>query len=196
MHDFEPEEDHEELPDIFLPEPGSLLIAHPNLHDPNFRRTVVYLPAYDPENGAMGLVINRPTGATAGEMLPEMELGKLADVPVFIGGPVATNSMSFTALRTLWDEDSLAPPMRHLSVQEAIDLHDDPTYILRAYLGYAGWSGGQLEGELSHSAWLLRSPEPDDLHFSNPLKLWHQLVGTFGPVYKLMAQAPDDPSLN
>lgn len=196
MFDPEPEDESEDLPGIFLPEAGSLLIAHPNLTEASFRRSVVYLPAYDPENGAMGLIINRPTGTTAGEMLPGVDLGPLVDVPVFLGGPVAATSMSFTALRTLWDEDSVTPPMQHLTIQEAMDLHNDPTYVLRAYLGYAGWAGGQLEGELSHNAWLLRDPEPDDLHFTDPTKLWYQLIGTFGPIYQLMAQAPDDPSLN
>lgn len=190
--------DPEEFPDIFLPEAGSLLIAHPSLREPSFRRTVVYLPAYDPENGAMGLIVNRPLGTTAGEILPELEneLGPLAHVPVYHGGPVGATSMSFTALQTLWEGDGEELPMRHLTIAEALDLHNDPTYVLRAYLGYAGWTGGQLENELSQNAWMLRLPEPEDLHFEDPAKLWQRLIGSFGPVYKLMALAPDDPSLN
>ena len=84
------------------PEPpnlaGSLLIAHPSLLDPNFRRSVVYITAHTAEEGTHGIIINRPTENTVADLLPAGEIGELANLPVFVGGPVGQDQLTFAAV--------------------------------------------------------------------------------------------------
>ena len=117
---------------------GSLLIAHPNLLDPNFRRSVLIISTSDPHEGSFGLVLNRTTEKTVGELLPEHELGELGDLPVFIGGPVARDQLTFAAFR--WEPDGLRV-RTHLLLDEARELVEEGGGSVRASLmGYAGWS--------------------------------------------------------
>ena len=81
---------------------GSILIAHPSLLDPNFRRTILFITASDSGEGSFGFVINRPTGKTVEDFLPDEGLGALEKVPVFVGGPVAQDQLTFASFE--WDE--------------------------------------------------------------------------------------------
>src|SRR6266487_2528987 len=76
---------------------GSLLVAHPNMLDPNFRRTVLFISAHDPEDGALGVIINRPLDKQVADMVTEPPPAGLADVPVFLGGPVGKNQLMIAA---------------------------------------------------------------------------------------------------
>src|SRR6059036_2191320 len=76
---------------------GSLLVAHPNMQDPNFRRAVLFISAHDPEEGALGMIINRPLDKQVSEIVSEAPPKGLADVPVFLGGPVGGNKLIFVA---------------------------------------------------------------------------------------------------
>src|SRR5881227_3519627 len=71
---------------------GSLLVAHPNMLDPNFRRAVLFISAHDPNDGALGIIINRPLDKQVGDLVDETPPEGLADVPVFLGGPVGKTS--------------------------------------------------------------------------------------------------------
>ena len=78
---------------------GSLLVAHPNMLDPNFRRTVLFISAHDPNDGALGVIINRPLEKQVADLVTEVPPEGLADVPVFLGGPVgAIHKMAAGAL--------------------------------------------------------------------------------------------------
>src|SRR4051812_10065158 len=81
---------------------GSLLVAHPILKDPNFRRTVVLMSSHTDE-GAMGVVLNRPMGKKLAELNVEFAVGPLADVPIFSGGPVETRQLLLAAWQTRED---------------------------------------------------------------------------------------------
>jgi putative transcriptional regulator len=172
--------------------PGSLLIAHPDLLDPNFRRSVLIISASDPHEGSFGLIVNRAAEKTVGELLPEQELGALAELPVFIGGPVARDQLTFAAFQ--WNDDTLAV-RTHLLLDEARELASAGVTI-RAFLGYAGWSKGQLEGELAHKAWLVQKPDEEIMDPERCLELWPTIMREQGPWFRLLAAAPDDPSLN
>ena len=74
---------------------GQLLVAHPNMLDPNFRRSVLFISSHEADEGAIGVIINRPLDKQVSELLAEPAPGALADVPVFLGGPVATNQLMF-----------------------------------------------------------------------------------------------------
>src|SRR6266508_4297197 len=76
---------------------GSLLVAHPNMLDPNFRRTVLFISAHDPKEGALGVIINRPLDRQVVDLVTETPPAGLADVPVFLGGPVGKNQLMFAA---------------------------------------------------------------------------------------------------
>ncbi|MBV9128551.1 MAG: YqgE/AlgH family protein [Verrucomicrobia bacterium] len=192
---------------------GSLLVAHPNLRDPNFRRSVLYLSAHSSAGGALGVILNRPLGTTAADLLPHHESRELLTrVPVYHGGPVGQDQLSFAELR--WGISGKSDPTEtcqlrcHLALDEVTAMLSEGAFSaspphggkeLRAVVGYAGWSGGQLEAEMKEHAWLLI--EPQDNFFSQPLparekKMWFRVLSSLGPAYKLLAAAPDDPSLN
>lgn len=172
---------------------GSLLIAHPNLFDPNFRRTVLIISANDFQEGSFGLIVNRSAEKTVSDFLPAKELGILAQVPVFLGGPVGQDQLTFAAFE--WEDDSLQV-RTHLMIEEARALAEDDPSSVRAFVGYAGWSKGQLEGELAQKAWLVQKPDRDVLDLEKCKALWRTIMREQGPWFHLLASAPEDPSRN
>lgn len=170
---------------------GSLLIAHPTLLDPNFHKTVLFLSTHDPEEGSFGLVLNRPAGRVVSEVLPDKLLGPLAQVPVFIGGPVGTDQLSFASFK--WhDATGVMECRHHLVIDEAGEAAEDSTLIVRGFIGYAGWSKGQLDGELEAEGWLTKKPDPSVFELERCPTLWRELTKGFGPWFQLAAEAPDD----
>ena len=175
--------------------PGSLLIAHPSLLDPNFRRSVLFLSASDDAEGSFGLTLNRPAGRTVAELLPGKNLGALALVPVFLGGPVGTDQLIFASFK--WHPETQRLECKHhLLIDEAERSVEEEASIVRAFIGYAGWSKGQLEGELAQRAWLLQKPMRDVLEYEKCPTLWRELTSGFGPWFRLVAEAPEDSSRN
>ena len=172
---------------------GSLLIAHPDLLDPNFRRTVLIISANDRQEGSFGLIVNRATEKNVGEFLPDKELGILADVPVFIGGPVGRDQLTFAAFE--WVDDALSV-RTHLMIEEARAMVEEDMGSVRAFVGYAGWSKGQLEGELAQKAWLVQKPDRELLDPEKCKVLWRTILREQGPWFRLLASAPEDPSKN
>jgi putative transcriptional regulator len=174
---------------------GSLLIAHPTLLDPNFRKSVLFLSTNDAQEGSFALTLNRPAGRAVGELLPDKMLGNLAQVPVFVGGPVAVDQLVFASFQ--WHAATQKMECKHhLVIEEAREAAHDDSAIVRAFIGYAGWSQGQLEGELAQSAWLVQKPDPSVLELDRCPALWRDLTSGFGPWFRLAAEAPEDLSRN
>jgi putative transcriptional regulator len=177
---------------------GRLLIAHAILRDPNFRRTVVYLCDYDAEDGAFGLILNRPLGQTAADFLPDDAdaIEVLAKVPVFQGGPVGSDRLVFAELG--WDKKKKSAHVRHaIGMSEVVSLVEEgSTSLLRAFIGYAGWSAGQLEEEIAQGSWVIADPVAATFQLDRLAKLWSDTLSRLGPAYRLMAMQPDNPSLN
>jgi putative transcriptional regulator len=175
---------------------GSLLIAHPGLLDPNFRRAVLFISQSDPTDGAFGLILNRPSGRKVADFLPEhSEVGPLSELPVFLGGPVGRDQLLFASFE--WDPvDRMLSCRHHVGIDEAVEALHEERAVIRPFIGYAGWSKGQLEAELAQSAWLLKAPEADTLDVAHLDRLWRNLLATFGAKYRLVADSPDNPSLN
>ena len=174
---------------------GQLLVAHPSLRDPNFRRTILFLSTHDPEEGAHGLVINRPTHKNLGEFLPRQELQRLWDVPVYVGGPVGVQELTLVSFNLRAGEAKMtfhAPG----AFESLTEFKDDELETLRAFVGYAGWTGGQLEFELDQHAWLILPPTKEVLQSQEGEEAWLELMRGLGPAYYMLAIAPDDPSLN
>lgn len=172
-----------------------MLIAHPGLLDPNFRKTVLYISASSPKEGAFGMILNRPADRTVGDLLPERDMGPLGDVPVFLGGPVGRDQLIFASFR--WSASAQRLVCKHhIAVEEAQQVLRDKDGILRAFVGYSGWSDGQLEQELAQRAWMLKKPDRNTLDPRRSATLWRELMSTFGPLFRIVAEAPDDPSRN
>ena len=138
---------------------GLLLAAHPELKDPNFRRSVLFLSMHEAGAGALGFILNRPLGKSAADLLPEHEQRELLQrVPIYLGGPVGHGQLGFADLA--WDaNDQTARLHTNLSLDDvAARLEENPRGV-RAFIGYAGWAAGQLEEELAQNAWVLVRPE-------------------------------------
>ncbi len=170
---------------------GQLLVAAPILRDPNFHRTVV-LVAEHGEEGAMGLVLNRPTDTPVGTALPELAPLAGEAEPVYVGGPVALESV--LAIAELDDPDDASELLF-----DTVGFVQEPDVAAvrgRIFVGYAGWSAGQLEAELEEESWLVLPAEPDDLFSDDPDGLWSAVLRRQGGSYALLSLMPPDPSLN
>jgi len=170
---------------------GRLLVAAPILHDPNFHRTVVLVAEHD-DDGAMGLVLNRPTDTPVGDALPELTAIAGESDPVFLGGPVALESV--LAIAELDDPEDASELL--FGAVGFVQEPDVSAVRGRIYVGYAGWGAGQLEAELEEESWLVLPAEADDLFSDDPDGLWSAVLRRQGGPYALLAQMPPDPSLN
>ncbi|CAN5608061.1 YqgE/AlgH family protein [soil metagenome] len=173
---------------------GQLLVAHPNLRDPNFRRSVLFISSHDAEEGAMGVIINRPLDKQVSELLSDPAPGVLADVPVFLGGPVATNQLMFAAFD--WEGRNSLSLNQSFALEDADELAGQDHHGICAFVGYAGWTAGQLENELHQNAWVLQKPDRAALKPERLPRLWFEIMRNLGPWFKMLSAAPDDPSLN
>ena len=173
---------------------GSLLIAHPNMLDPNFRRTVLFISAHDAEDGALGVILNRPLDKQVSDLVSDEPPAGLAGVPVFLGGPVGRNQLMFAAFE--WEKGEGLKLNHNVNIDDASErIEQDPQSIC-AFVGYAGWSAGQLEAEMKQNAWLHQKPTRSKLIPERLPKLWFDIMRDLGPWFKMLAAAPDDPSLN
>jgi putative transcriptional regulator len=175
---------------------GKLLIASPALGDPNFERTVVLITEHG-DDGAMGIVLNRPSEAEVTELVPE--LGSIADDdPIFVGGPVQPEAL--VVLGEFSDPAKAAwivvAEVGLVSAQT--DLEELPAAVRRGrvYAGFSGWAPGQLEGEIEDDSWIIEPPMPTELFPENPETLWSDVLARKGGEYALVARMPEDPSLN
>lgn len=173
---------------------GQLLLAHPALQEPTFRRTVILLSAHNDE-GAMGVVLNRPLGRQLAELNAEFALGPLAGVPLYSGGPVSPDQLIIVSWQWLQAEEAF---QLHFGIEpeKAAELVGTPGVVVRGFLGYAGWSGGQLENEMKHDTWFVATVDGEELERADDVVLWRRILGSLDPDLKLQAGEPDDPALN
>jgi putative transcriptional regulator len=182
---------------------GRLAVATPLLTDPNFARAVVLLLQSDDEDGALGLVLNRPSGTEVGEVLDAW--GQLAgSLPVvFTGGPVQPNAAICLGHARL----GATPVAAYSALENApalgtVDLDASPEDVgpavseVRVFAGYAGWAAGQLEAEVDEGAWWVLPALPSDAFTDRPELLWQQVLRRQGPPIAFAALYPEDPSQN
>lgn len=175
---------------------GSLLVASPDLLDPNFRRTVVLLTEHDAE-AAMGVVLNRRLEISVVEAVPVLADLVEDGAQVFAGGPVQSGSV--LALADFCEPaPSVALAFGTIGYlrgdEDPAGLVGDVTAV-RVFSGYSGWGPGQLEAELAQEAWITVPAVADDV-FGDPDGLWSRVLERKGGRYRLVARMPDDPSLN
>lgn len=177
------------------PQTGSLLVAHPTMGDPNFCQTVIFLAAHDSAEGSLGLVINRAMGKTLGESDPEYADTELSNLPLYEGGPVATDKLILAAWR--WTEDSGTFQL-YFGIDGARAgqlLDENAGFEVRAFMGHAGWSEGQLDAEIEQRAWIVSRWLPQLMKKGGD-QLWRSILLHENPALRLLLDAPEDPSRN
>ena len=166
---------------------GQLLVASPTLGDPNFSRTVVLLLEHNDE-GAVGVVLNRPSELLVGGALPAWDTFAARPSVVFVGGPVAEGTAICLGRSRGTDE------------VDVLDLERDPDDLapdqVRLFAGYAGWVPGQLEAEIAEDAWFVVDAEPDDVLSDDPDGLWARVLRRQPDPLRLFALYPPSPSVN
>jgi putative transcriptional regulator len=172
---------------------GQLLIAGPALADPNFERTVVLVVEHSAQ-GALGLVLNRPSQTPVGEAVDELDPMVDGEDPLYIGGPVGQSAL--IVLAEFVDADSAAL-IAFADVGIVGSEQTSPeTRRGRAFAGHAGWGPGQLEAEVQRGDWILEAARREDAFTTDPDGLWQAVLTRKGGSYALVARMPADPSLN
>lgn len=180
------------------PAAGALLISDPFLRDPNFMRTVVFLCEHSPE-GSFGFVLNRPFEQTLDEFVPDLE-GFM--IPVFYGGPVQSDTLHFlhampglipggleVVTGVFWGGD-------FQKVVELINSGEIEKDKIRFFIGYSGWSEGQLEGEISDKSWLTTVGHPGLVFHPDAAEIWRDAIREMDDKYHPIMHYPIDPQLN
>lgn len=183
---------------MLVPGPGILLIADPFLKDPNFMRTVVFLCEHQ-EEGSFGFVLNRTYDYTLDELVNSAGDLKL---PVFYGGPVQMDTIHFlhqypaqipggteVAKGIFWggDFETAITMIRNGEVDAS---------KIRFYIGYSGWAGGQLDGELKEKSWLTADANRKLVFHQQATEIWKDAIRLLGGDYEMMINFPIDPQLN
>lgn len=183
---------------------GRLLVATPALDGPPsargfFSRTVIQLLQHTAADGALGLVVNRPLEADLVAGLPDW-VGPSVSAQVFSGGPVQPSAALCLGQLAVgarpndsWSSVAEAPWLAVLDL--AGDLPEDIARV-RVFVGYAGWSPGQLEAEVDEGSWWVLDALPGDCFSSEPEALWSQVLRRQGMPLALAASYPADPTLN
>ncbi len=177
---------------------GSLLIAKPFLGDPNFERGVILLCAHN-EQGTFGFVMNQVTELLLGDVMEETIY---QDVPLHLGGPVEKNTLHFIHRRpdlvtggeeimsgVFWGGD-------FNQVKTLLNINTLKLDDIRFFIGYSGWSGGQLQDEIEEDSWIITDISADFLFTTPPGNFWREALRNMGGEYRSIAHYPTDPRLN
>jgi len=181
-----------------IAEKGRILISEPFLSDNYFRRSIVYLTEHN-DDGSLGFVLNKPLDLKVGEIVNEFPD---AEFSVSVGGPVSTNTVHY--IHTLGDRVPGSVPVTDGiywggdfdALKKLIALGQVQPRELRFFLGYAGWSARQLEGEMQENAWLVGKIPPQVVMQAVETEFWSSLLNRYKNKYKAWANFPDDPGLN
>ena len=176
---------------------GKLLIATPSLTDPNFWRAVV-LVAEHSEEGAMGLVLNRPLEVLVADAVEPLTALVDVDDSVYQGGPVEPQAvLALAEFADPADAVSLAfDEIGFVSSDPDVEALQSTVRRARVFAGYAGWSAGQLEEELAEDAWIVEPAQPADVFAEDASELWSSVLRRRGALGMMLAMMPADPSVN
>jgi putative transcriptional regulator len=180
------------------PEKGKILISEPFLNDPNFKRTIILLSEHS-EEGSVGFILNKPTQFRVHHLIedfPEF------DAPVFFGGPVQVNTLQFIhkAGNIIDDSTEIADGLYWGGSFEILKLLIEAKQVqpsdFRFFIGYSGWSNGQLEEEIKINSWIVTSTTTENVFSDEPDKLWGGILKSMGKKFAILASFPENPSVN
>lgn len=188
---------------------GSFIISDANLHDPNFRHSVILIINHD-EDGAFGIVVNQRLDATLGQVLPGFAGSAAGGLPIHRGGPVQPQYLFaiYSGLPDLIRSDHVTEPIEHVTFEPAFqslsdylkseweELKIEERPPVNLYAGYSGWSAGQLEGELRHEAWIVRPAAAKHVFTDDPDNGWRDALSELGGIHKITAETGYKPSMN
>lgn len=184
-----------------LPRRGSLLIAEPLMRELHFQRSVILLLDSDNEGSHMGLALNKATSLTLRDLMPDWEKG--GDVPVFCGGPVDLQRlfMLHTLGETLPGSLEVSPGIYVGgdvdAIKDYVESGGEINGRLRFFLGYSGWSKGQLAGEIKRNSWAVNNfPDGSILLSGEENDFWRREVENLGDNYRGWLMMPQEPWLN
>jgi putative transcriptional regulator len=177
---------------------GQLLLDGGKLYGSFFHQTVVLICEHDPQ-GAFGLVLNRRGPVRLGDAVVAQLPERIRELPLYIGGPVQTTALSYLHSDLYLTKASVMPNLNlDHSLDSLIELADSysPTQKIKVFAGYAGWAPGQLDDEMRRKAWLTHPASLDLIFYDKPELLWREILRQKGFQYKLLAESPEDLSLN
>lgn len=179
---------------------GIFLIATPSLREPSFRQTVVLLCEHG-EQGALGVVVNRPTKMNITEVLPQVPILEGQNHMVFEGGPVQRNHllMLFKTLECPEDTHYVFDGVylgSNMTVLEDILKNPFGPDNFRAFMGYSGWAPGQLEYEMETGSWLTLPADTSFMFDRDHTRLWGEILRSLGGQYQIYGDMPPDPQMN
>ena len=177
---------------------GSLLVSEPFLLDSYFKRSVVLLSEHD-DKGTLGFILNKPTGVKLNDAVDDFPK---FDVPLFFGGPVETDTLFY--VHTMGDKlegaKEILPGVYwggdYEKLKFLIDTGQVSNNEIRFFAGYSGWEADQLDNELVEKSWMLTAPSAELTFFGEPQKLWSEVLRSMGSEFAILANFPEDPSLN
>lgn len=181
-----------------IPAKGKILISEPFLNDPNFKRTIILLTEHS-EEGSIGFVLNKPTAYRIHEVIEEFPE---FDALVYYGGPVQLNTLQFIYKgENIIDGSIEIVPGLYWGgsfeiLRTAIENGTADPQNFRFFLGYSGWTDGQIDDELELNSWIVADTTIDNIFSVEPDKLWRDTLKGMGKKFAILASFPDNPSVN
>lgn len=172
---------------------GSLLLAAPSLHDGMFNDSVILVHTHH-TNGSEGLILNQPTGKTVGEFMCSKHFESLKNLPLYHGGPVARDQMSFAIFR--WKKNGEIKCSPSISAEEAMQAMHESGSLVRAYLGTTSWAKDQLNHELENHLWFITPTNTKLLDMALDESLWKNTMQKLSPFHHIISLTPNNPLLN
>jgi putative transcriptional regulator len=177
---------------------GQILLSEPFMMDPHFKRSVIFLCEHDKE-GSLGFILNKGIDVRLNELLPEFPI---FDAEVFYGGPVQTDTLNYIHnVGHLFDDSypigkGIWMGGDFLKLQALVENQLIEPHNIRFFVGYSGWSGGQLEEELEDGSWVTAPLDLNYVFNSKPDKLWSKIMYNKGDLFEIISGMPDFISLN
>lgn len=180
------------------PGKGKILVSEPYLPDPNFERTIILLCEHNAE-GSFGFVMNKPSEARLGDIMQDLQQ---FDAPVFVGGPVQQDTLHY--LHRLPQLEDAIPVMDGIfwggnfdQLTDLINAHKVDTDHIKFFLGYSGWSAGQVDEELQQNSWIVSDKVNQELLFdTEPEDMWQYALKALGGRFSVYSKYPVDPRMN
>lgn len=181
-----------------IPEKGKFLVSEPFLSDPYFKRSVVLLSEHNTE-GSVGFILNKPTEIKLNDAIKDFPK---IDSYLYFGGPVQTDSLQY--IHTLGSRiDGSREVMKGVywggnfeTLKMLIDTNQIHPDEIRFFVGYSGWQPSQLADEIKEKSWIVAPGDFEHAFFDNPKQLWRDVLRHLGKEYSILANFPEDPSLN